>query len=63
LDEAISAFEAEDRDAAALVRLRYFAGLTLAEAGASLGMSAATAYRHCAYARAWLGAALLGGGE
>jgi RNA polymerase sigma factor (TIGR02999 family) len=63
LDEALSGLAAEDPDAAALVRLRYFAGLTLAEAGASLGMPAATAYRHWAYARAWLGSALLGGGE
>jgi RNA polymerase sigma factor (TIGR02999 family) len=63
LDEALTGLEAEDPDAAALVQLRYFAGQTLAEAGASLGMSAATAYRHWAYARAWLGSALLGDGD
>jgi RNA polymerase sigma factor (TIGR02999 family) len=59
LDEAITGLEAEDPAAAALVRLRYYAGLPLEDAGASLGMSTATAYRHWAYARAWLGCALL----
>src|SRR5207248_5860817 len=59
LDEAIAGLEAEDPAAAALVRLRYYAGLSMEEAGTSLGMSTATAYRHWAYARAWLGSALL----
>jgi RNA polymerase sigma factor (TIGR02999 family) len=39
---------------AELVRLRYFGGLTLAEAAAVLGVSGATADRHWSYARAWL---------
>jgi RNA polymerase sigma factor (TIGR02999 family) len=39
---------------AELVRLRYFGGLTLAEAAAVLGVSGATADRHWRYARAWL---------
>jgi RNA polymerase sigma factor (TIGR02999 family) len=59
LDDAIARLEAEDPAAAALVRLRYFAGLSVEEAGASLGISTATAYRHWAYARAWLAADLL----
>ena len=37
-----------------LVKLRYFAGLALDEAAAALDVSPATAYRHWAYARAWL---------
>jgi RNA polymerase sigma factor (TIGR02999 family) len=59
LDEAISGLEAEDPAAAALVRLRCYAGLSVEEAGASLGISTATAYRRWAYARAWLASDLL----
>jgi RNA polymerase sigma factor (TIGR02999 family) len=59
LDEAITGLESEDPAAAALVRLRYYAGLPLEQAGASLGISTATTYRHWAYARAWLACALL----
>ena len=39
---------------AQLVKLRYFAGLSLQEAAEALGMSAATAKRHWVYARSWL---------
>jgi len=42
-----------------LVKLRYFAGLGLDQAAAALGASTATAYRHWAYARAWLRTELL----
>ena len=42
------------RQTAELVKLRYFAGLTVEEAAAVLGISAGTADRHWAYARAWL---------
>ena len=59
LDDAVARLEAEDSAAAALVRLRYYAGLSVEQAGASLGISPATAYRHWAYARAWLAADLL----
>ncbi|MFO0909385.1 MAG: ECF-type sigma factor [Isosphaeraceae bacterium] len=59
LDEALARLEAEDPAASAVVRLRYFAGLSVEEAGASLGVSTATAYRHWAYARAWLASDLL----
>ena len=41
-------------DKAELVKLRYFAGLTLADAAAALGISTATADRRWRYARAWL---------
>ena len=46
-----------------LVELRYFAGLSVDEAGKALGMSTATAYRHWNYARAWLHGELLGTAE
>ena len=54
LDEALQQFEGEDPDKARLVKLRYFAGLSLAEAAEALGISAATAKRHWVYARSWL---------
>jgi DNA-directed RNA polymerase specialized sigma24 family protein len=53
----------EDPTAARLVELRYFAGLTVEEAGKALNMSTATAYRHWKYARAWLHGELLGADE
>ncbi|HKB02666.1 MAG TPA: sigma-70 family RNA polymerase sigma factor [Gemmataceae bacterium] len=58
LDEALTAFAREEPAKAELVKLRYFAGLTLEEAAACLGISLATAKRHWAFARAWLYAAL-----
>ena len=54
LDEALRQFEGEDPLKARLVKLRYFAGLSLADAAAALGISAATAKRHWVYARSWL---------
>jgi RNA polymerase sigma factor (TIGR02999 family) len=54
LDEALRLFEGEDPLKAQLVKLRYFAGLSLAEAAQALGLSAATAKRHWVYARSWL---------
>src|SRR5262245_41172982 len=54
LDEALTRFAAEDPQKAQLVTLRYFAGLSLPDAAASLGISRSTADRHWAYARAWL---------
>jgi RNA polymerase sigma factor (sigma-70 family) len=54
VDEALTQLAAEHPDKAELVKLRYFAGLTLAEAASVLGISAATADRHWKYARAWL---------
>ena len=54
LDEALTRLAAEDVDAARVVQLRYFAGLSVEEAAESLGMSRATAYRHWTFARAWL---------
>jgi RNA polymerase sigma factor (TIGR02999 family) len=54
LDDALARLAREDPAAARLVELRYFAGLTIQDAGAALGISTATAYRHWKYARAWL---------
>jgi RNA polymerase sigma factor (TIGR02999 family) len=54
LDEALARFEVENPVQAKLVKLRFFAGLTIKEAAAALGISTATADRHWAFARAWL---------
>jgi RNA polymerase sigma factor (TIGR02999 family) len=54
LDEALEKLAREDRQKAELVKLRYFAGLTVAQAGEVLGVSRATADRYWTYARAWL---------
>src|SRR5499425_2338220 len=54
LDDALTRLEGLDSLAGKLVQLRYFAGLALDQAAAALGISTATAYRHWAYARAWL---------
>ena len=60
LDEALSRLQAESPARAELVKLRFFAGLTMPEAADALGVSLATAERYWAYARAWLYAALHG---
>ena len=60
LDDALAKLARDDPEAARLVELRYFGGLTVEEAGKALGMSTATAYRHWKYARAWLHGELLG---
>jgi RNA polymerase sigma factor (TIGR02999 family) len=59
LDDALVRLAALDHLAGELVKLRYFAGLALDQAAAALGISTATAYRHWAYARAWLRSELL----
>jgi RNA polymerase sigma factor (TIGR02999 family) len=63
LDEALEKLAAEDKDSAELVKLRYFAGLSLAEAAEVLGLPARTAGRRWAYARAWLSEEMLGGAD
>jgi RNA polymerase sigma factor (TIGR02999 family) len=60
LDEALESMAREDPLGAELVGLRTFAGLTLAEAAAVLGIGSRTADRYWAYARAWLCDALCG---
>ena len=54
LDEALDELACGEPAKAELVKLRYFAGMTLAEAADVLGISSATADRHWKYARAWL---------
>ena len=54
LDEALSKLAAEDPTKAELVKLRYFGGLSVEDAGRVLGISRATADRYWAYARVWL---------
>jgi RNA polymerase sigma factor (TIGR02999 family) len=58
LDEALARLGQREPLKAELVKLRYFAGLSLDDASACLGISPATAKRHWAVARAWLYAAL-----
>jgi len=58
LDEALEKLANEEPAKAELVKLHYFAGLSLEEAGRVLGLSHRTAKRHWAYARAWLYAAI-----
>src|SRR5947209_695765 len=57
-DDALEKLAAEDAPAAEIVKLHVFAGLTLEETAQALDLSRATAYRHWAYARAWLRCAL-----
>jgi RNA polymerase sigma factor (TIGR02999 family) len=58
LDEALNKLAAKDPPKAELVKLRYFAGLTLAEAAQAMNISTNTADRYWAYAKAWLHAEL-----
>ena len=54
VDEGLTALAVEHPEKAQLVKLRYFAGLTIEEAAEAMGISVATANRQWAYARAWL---------
>jgi RNA polymerase sigma factor (TIGR02999 family) len=58
LDEALEKLAREEPAKAELVKLHYFAGLSLEEAGRMLGISHRTTKRHWAFARAWLYAAI-----
>jgi RNA polymerase sigma factor (TIGR02999 family) len=58
LDEVLTQLEARWPDKARLVKLRYFAGLTMPEAAQAMRISVATAERHWTFARAWLHAQL-----
>jgi RNA polymerase sigma factor (TIGR02999 family) len=58
LDEALSRLAATEPAKAELVKLRFFAGLTMPEAAAALGVSLATAERYWTFAKSWLYAEL-----
>ena len=58
LDEALNKLTQEDPAKAELVKLRFFAGLTMPEISRVLKISLATAERHWTYARTWLFAEL-----
>jgi hypothetical protein len=58
LNEALEKLARDEPGKAELVKLHYFAGLSLEEASRVLGISHRTAKRHWAYARAWLYAAI-----
>ena len=54
LDDSLSRLAEDDAASAEVVKLRLFAGMSMEEAALSLGISRSAAYRHWAYARAWL---------
>lgn len=54
IDDAITRLGEKDEQAASLIKLRFFTGMTNAEAARSLGLAERTANRVWAYARAWL---------
>jgi RNA polymerase sigma factor (TIGR02999 family) len=51
IDEALTRLTAEDPEAAHLIQLRYFAGLSIEDAAELIGISRSTAYEHWSYAR------------
>lgn len=54
VDDALTRFAEVDPEAAELVQLRLFAGLSVAEAGQALGWSRSTAYDNWTWAKAWI---------
>jgi RNA polymerase sigma factor (TIGR02999 family) len=63
LNEALTNLAAEDSTAAEVIKLRYFAGLSMEQIADVLGFSRATTYRHWSYARAWLRCAIRADGS
>ena len=61
LDEALARLATEDPEAAQVVRLHFFAGLSVEQAAEAIGVSRATAYRQWSFARAWLRCEIAGG--
>lgn len=61
LNEALVRLEGVDKEAAAVVRLRYFAGLSIEQTAAALGVSAPTVKRSWVFARGWLKEAIESG--
>jgi RNA polymerase sigma factor (TIGR02999 family) len=60
VSDLLDSLAAAHPDEAQIVKLHYFAGLNISEAGRALGLSSSTAHRHWTYARAWLFEALRG---
>ena len=58
VDEAMDRLAGQDKTAAELVKLRFFAGLSVPEAALALGISRTSAYEQWKFARAWLQCAL-----
>ena len=54
VDDALAQLEAQSPEVAAIFKLRYYTGCSVEEAAEMTGLSRATAYRHWAFARAWL---------
>lgn len=63
INEALEKLEKEDSTAAQLVKLRYFAGLSLEKTANVMGISTTAAFRHWSYARVWLRTELVGDRE
>jgi RNA polymerase sigma factor (TIGR02999 family) len=61
LNEALAKLEQKDSRKAALVKLRFFAGLSNQQAAEALGIAASTADLDWAYARCWLHVEMTGG--
>jgi RNA polymerase sigma factor (TIGR02999 family) len=60
LNDAIDELAVHDSVAAELVKVRYFAGLSVEQAAVAMGIGRSTAYEHWTYARAWLFASVRG---
>ena len=54
VDESLARLAEEDETAAEVVKLRFFAGMSLTEAADALRIHRTTAHRHWTYARAWI---------
>jgi RNA polymerase sigma factor (TIGR02999 family) len=54
INDALERLRAEEPEAAQVVTLRYFAGLTIKEVAAAMNISVRTVNRHWTYARTWL---------
>jgi RNA polymerase sigma factor (TIGR02999 family) len=63
LDEALVRLEADNKACADLVKIRFFAGLSIRDAAAAMGISRSTADRYWVYARAWLFSSLRSDGQ
>jgi RNA polymerase sigma factor (TIGR02999 family) len=63
LNEALTKLDGQDPRKATLVKLRFFAGLTIKEAAEALGISTSTADNDWAYARCWLRVEMEGTGQ